>query len=109
MSKFYKKYYSRNFRGLKHEFIKNYKNIILNESFLNAEIGEIHYLKGDECVCVIKTFWLKLIQRAWKKIYKNRKIILQKRHRPASLMYRQITGKWPDDCNYMPSIRGMLT
>ena len=108
MSKFYKKYYLRNFRGLKHDFIKNYKNIITNKSFLNVEIGQVYYLKGDECVCVIKTFWLKLIQRAWKKIYNQRKIIHQKRCNPTSLLYRQITAKWPDDCKYMPSMRGML-
>jgi hypothetical protein len=108
MSNFYKKYYLRNFRGLKHDLIKNYKNIITNKSFLNVEIGEVYYLKGDECVCIIKTFWLKLIQRAWKKIYQQRKIIYKKRCRPNSLLYRQITAKWPDDCNYMPSIRGML-
>jgi hypothetical protein len=108
ISKFYKKYYLRNFRGLKHDLIKNYKNIITNKSFLNVEIGQVYYLKGDECVCVIKTFWLKLIQRAWKKIYQQRKIIHQKRCNPTSLLYRQITAKWPDDCKYMPSIRGML-
>lgn len=108
ISKFYKNYYLRNFRGLKHDLIKNYKNIITNKSFLNVEIGEVYYLKGDECVCVIKTFWLKLIQRAWKKIYNQRKITHQKRNNPRSLLYRQITAKWPDDCNYMPSIRGML-
>lgn len=108
MSKFYKKYYLRNFRGLKHELIKNYKNIIINKSFLNVEIGQVYYLKGDECVCIIKTFWLKLVQRAWKKIYKQRMLIQKKRRMPNSLLYRQITAKWPDNCNYMPSIRGML-
>ena len=108
ISKFYKKYYLRNFRGLKHDIIRNYKNIITNPKSLNIEIGQVYYLKGEECVCIIKTFWLKLIQRAWKKICNNRKIIMQKRHKPASLLYRQISGKWPDNCNYMPSIRGML-
>jgi hypothetical protein len=108
ISKFYKKYYLRNFRGLKHELIKNYKNIIINKSFLNVEIGQVYYLKGDECVCIIKTFWLKLVQRAWKKIYKQRMLIQKKRRMPNSLLYRQITAKWPDNCNYMPSIRGML-
>lgn len=108
ISKFYKKYYLRNFRGLNHDLIKNYKYIMTNKSFLNVEIGKVYYLKGDECVCVIKTFWLKLIQRAWKKIYQQRKFIHQKRSNPTSLLYRQITAKWPDNCNYMPSIRGML-
>ena len=108
MSKFYKKYYLRNFRGLNHDIIRNYKNIITNPKSLNLEIGLVCYLRGDECVCILKTFWLKLIQRAWKKIYQERKLIQKKRCNPRSILYRQLTAKWPDDCNYMPSMRGML-
>ena len=108
MSLFYKKYYLKNYSNLKHDIIRNYKNIMTNPKYLNIEIGLIHFLRGDECVCIIKTFWLKLIQRGWKKIYKQRMTVQQKRRMPQSLLYRQITAKWPDDCNYMPSIRGML-
>jgi hypothetical protein len=75
---------------------------------LDIEIGQIYYLKGGECVCVIKTFWIKIIQRAWKKIYQMRKNIFKLRNRPDSIMYRQLTGTWLDKYRYMPSIRGML-
>ena len=88
--------------------MRNYHNIIKHPSYLNLQIGQIYYLKGDECVCVIKTIWLKLVQRSWKKIYKIRKEIKQLRFRPDSIMYRQFCGKWPQNCNYLPSIRGML-
>lgn len=110
LCKFYKKYYEKNYydSSLSHKLLRNYNDIIKNPNYLNLQIGKIHYLKGDECVCVVKTFWLKLIQRSWKRVYKMRKFILQRRHRPDSIMYRQITGKWPDNCNFMPSIRGML-
>ena len=107
---FYKKYYEKNYydSSLSHNLLRNYNDIIKTPNYLNLQIGKIHYLKGDECVCVIKTFLLKLVQRAWKRVYKMRKRILQLRHRPDSIMYRQITCKWPDNCNFMPSIRGML-
>jgi len=111
LSIFYKTYYKKNYvnnSSLKHKQIRNYNNIINNSSYLNIEIGQIYYLKGDECVCIIKTFWIKIIQRAWKKIYQLRKRILQLRKRPDSIMYRQITGKWYDNCVYLPSFRGML-
>jgi hypothetical protein len=108
MSSFYRKYYEKNFTNLKHDIIRNYNHIIKRPNYLNVEICKINYLSGDECVCIIKTFWLKIIQRVWKKIYKMRMIIMKKRFKPASLLYRQQTRKWPDDCNYMPSIRGML-
>jgi len=110
LCKFYKKYYEKNYydSSLSHKLLRNYNDIIKNPNYLNLQIGKIHYLKGDECVCIIKTFWLKLVQRSWKRVYKMRKLIMQWRCRPDSIMYRQISGKWPDNCNFMPSIRGML-
>jgi len=110
LTKFYKNYYKKNFCDmyLPHTLLRNYRNIIKHPKYLDIEIGRIHYLSGDECVCIIKTFWLKLVQRAWKKICKIRKQILQQRCSPQSIMYRQFSGKWPQNCNYMPSIRGML-
>jgi hypothetical protein len=64
MCNFYKVYYKRNFYNLSfgHKLIRNYNNIIKKSSYLNVEIGQIYYLKGDECVCIIKTFWIKIIQ-----------------------------------------------
>jgi len=110
LCKFYKKYYEKNYydSSLSHKLLRNYNDIIKNPNYLNLQIGKIYYLKGDECVCVIKTFWLKLVQRSWKRVYKMRKFIMQRRCRPDSIMYRQFSGKWPDNCNFMPSIRGML-
>ena len=83
-----------------------YNNISIN--YLKPEIGEVHYLRGDECVCILKTFWLKIIQRAWKKFYKLRQQIFKLRCRPDAILYKQITGKFPDYCSNIPSIRGML-
>jgi len=110
LSKFYKNYYKKNFcrLSLPHNLLRNYSNIIESPKYLNLEIGKLYYLKGNECVCVLKTFWLRLVQRAWKKIYKMRQIILQYRRRPDSLFYKQFSGKWPENCSYIPSIKGML-
>ncbi len=106
---FYKKYYQKNFGDLKHDTIRNYNNIIKDPNYLNIEIGEIYYLRGHECICIIKTVWLKIIQRAWKNVYKIRQDIMKKRMQPTSIMYRQISGKWPLEYQRIPSIRGMLT
>ena len=42
-------------------------------------------------LCIIKTFWLKIIQRKWKRWYYN---MLAKRKNPRNLMNRQLYGKW---------------
>ena len=101
---FYNKYYE----NLGDNYITNYRSIIKKSNYIKPEIGEVYYLRGDECVCVIKTFWLKIIQRSWKKIFKIRQQMIKRRFRPDSILHMQITGKWPEECIYMPSIRGML-
>ena len=54
-----------------------------------------HNYYGDvELVATIKTFWLRLIQRKWKRIYKQRKHIIRERMRFGSLRQREMTGKW---------------
>lgn len=92
----------------RHKFIRNYKNIITGLNYIKPEIGEKIYLESGHCVCIIKTLWLKIIQRAWKKIYKNRKNVISQRCTIDALNCRRITGKWPEGCNYLPDIRGML-
>ena len=46
---------------------------------------------GNYALCIIKTIWLKLIQRKWKRYYHS---MLAKRKNIKNLMYRQIVGKW---------------
>ena len=91
-----------------HKIFRNYSNIILNPNYIKPEIGEIFYLSGNECVTVIKTIWIRLIQRTWKKIYKQKMKIIKKRCNIASLFYKQIYGCWPDNCKNMPKLNGML-
>jgi hypothetical protein len=73
------------------------------------EIAECLYLPSYHCVSILKTHWLKLIQRTWKKIYRYRKQIILIRSHPNSLKYREINGKWPDNCSIYPTLKGMLT
>jgi len=65
-------------------------------------------LKGGECCAIIKTFWLRIVQRTWKRILKERKIIIQLRKRATAIMHWQLKGKWPDDCLYIPGLINML-
>ena len=82
----------------KHLFIRNYVNIINKPSYFQPQIAECIYI-GDECVAIIKTFWLKIVQRTWKKIYAKRMQLIN----PTTLFYRQINGPM---C--LPTLKGML-
>jgi hypothetical protein len=99
--------------NLHHYIFRNYRNIVLNGNYIKPEIVEILYLKADRgfdyCVAIIKTFWIKIIQRVWKNICKKRKEINIKRANISSLRYRELNRIWPKDCLYYPDLRGMLS
>ena len=103
-----KDYIERQQQLLPHKFIKNYQTIIKNPHYIKPEIGEVLYLNSGYSVCIIKTLWLKIIQRTWKKIYGMRKQTIQKRCNFQSLKHREITGRWPENCIYLPTLQGML-
>jgi hypothetical protein len=52
-----------------HPYIRNYNHI--NTNILNIQIAEKIILKSGECVAILKTFWIKIIQRRWKKIFRK--------------------------------------
>jgi hypothetical protein len=93
-------------RPINHPMIRNYTNICLK---IKPEIAECIYLDTGECICILKTFWLRLIQRTWRKIYKKRQHMFQMRHTLKSIRYREIYGKWPLEYMNMPTIHGMLS
>lgn len=90
----------------KHIFIRNYR-FIMNK--IKPEIAECIYLETGECVCILKTFWIRLIQKTWKKIYFLKKDLLRKRCHINSLLYKERNGRWPFSCFYLPSIVGMMS
>jgi len=56
---------------------------------------------------VLKTYWLKLIQRTWKRVLKERKQYINNCMNPHSLLYRQTHGGWFNNPHF-PSLNGML-
>jgi hypothetical protein len=89
--------------------IGNFATIISNINYIKPEIAEHHVLSSGHSICILKTFWLKLVQRCWKNIFNKRKEILQKRCSLESINYREINGRWPNNCINMPEFRGMLS
>jgi hypothetical protein len=74
MAEFYNdNYFKRVKQVIPHAFIRNYKSIITNENYIQPEIAECHYLTSGECVCIKKTFWLRILQRKLKNLYKKKR------------------------------------
>lgn len=89
--------------------IRNFQNIISRENYIKPEIAKHILLASGHSICILKTFWLKIVQRCWKNIFNKRKNILQMRCQPRSLRFREINGCWSDSCANLPTLRGMLS
>ena len=72
------------------------------------ELIDYYCLEGNEMVGICKTFWLKLIQRKWKKVYAKRMRILKERQQIHSILHRERYGCWPQHLNAIPSLVGMM-
>ena len=64
------------------EFFENY------ELRSNLDIVEMVELPGSECVAIFKTFWLRILQRKWKKDFALVKVMKRLRH----LRFREVRG-----------------
>lgn len=91
-----------------HPTLRNYEKIIFKNIFVKPQIVEKLYLRGDECVAIIKTMWIKFIQRKWKKIFKQRKEILEKRKNINNIFIKERNISWTVNNNELPELRGML-
>ena len=74
-----------------------------------VEILQLHILDDGTYTAVLKTFWLKLIQRHWKKVYKVRQEILQCRKKISTLRNFEISGKYPVGFRVNIGLRGMMS
>ena len=101
---------SPTFMNSKHSVIRNYKNIIKSFYYIQPHIVECVYLPdpGGECVAILKTFWLKIIQRTWKRVYKQRMALLCS---VPMMRMREIRGSnscFQYEKIHIPGLRGML-
>lgn len=92
-----------------HPTIRNYHNIISKPNYIKPEIGEYIILPTQEAVAILKTFWLRIIQKKWKKAFQERKNIISQRCHLSNLKIREISGRWPPSCLNLPGLRGMLS
>ena len=74
----------------------------------NIDIMKLFILDDHTYTVVIKTYWLRIIQRHWKKIYSQRKYCISRRRQIKTMMYVERNGMYPYDCYSMPGLQGML-
>lgn len=64
---------------------------------------------NDVYTVIKKTYWIRLVQRHWKKVLKDRHNMILQRGRIASQRNFEITGKYPPGLRVLPGLYGMLS
>ena len=73
------------------------------------QILQLHISEDGTYNVIIKTFWLRIVQRTWKRIYRERQEIWKKRRNIIALRQREITGKFPIGLRVMPNLLGVFS
>jgi len=94
--------------NIPHKTIRNYLNIVRKENYIQPQIALCVELPTGENITIIKTIWIKLIQRAWKRVYKERQDIINGRIMIESLNCRRLTGVWPEMYRDIPGLKCLL-
>lgn len=74
----------------------------------NIDIMKLFILDDHTYTVVLKTHWLRIIQRHWKNIYSQRTLTIKKRKQLQARMYFEKHGRYPDNSYIIPTIHGML-
>jgi len=90
------------------------REYLANYSIVRVENAKIHIMKlcilEDETYSVVlKTHWIRLIQRHWKKVFKQRKQISRERRSIKNMHFKELHGRHKNGLNYIPSIYGMMS
>ena len=94
--------------GYLYPLLRNYSDIVSRPYNPKIDIVLMEYLPGLEAVAYIKTVWLRLIQKRWKKLYKQRCHVIANRMKIKSLQFKELHGKWPEGLNKLPGIGDII-
>lgn len=88
-------------------YLVNYS--IIRISRPNIEIMKLDIQPDSSYSVILKTHWIRLIQRHWKKICRRRQEIMNLRKSMVFQKIKEITGAYPLGHNKTPTMRGMLS
>jgi len=107
---YYSRYFELNRHSIEHPVIRNYKVAVFKKNYISLEIIQHVELEGGgEHVAIYKTFWLRIIQRKWKKYYHYKMQLVRKLLHPRGLLLREIgiggTHKCDPFCHYLQPLQ----
>lgn len=72
------------------------------------DILQLHITPDGLYTCVVKTYWLRIIQKRWRTIYARRKMCQRLRGSIAELRYRELHSGFSPRCAVMPGLQRLF-
>lgn len=95
LNEFYDNSYKEDEEHIQRNWRKQNMNKYNQQNIRLEIVRMVQLTPGGEYVAYFKTFWLRIVQRCWKKVFKARKNLLSKRSSFKALQEKQLTGQWP--------------
>ena len=73
------------------------------------QVMTLNILTDGTYSMILKTYWIRLVQRHWRRTYRKRCVILRHRANPHIRKLFEINGRYPYPLDKMPSAYGMLS
>jgi len=93
LSKFNRKLARTGGAPMHHKTIRNYEQLTKTNAFTAPQIAHCIRLPSGEMVAILKTVYLRIFQRLWKKFYKARMDKLKRRNNIHHILLSRLT--WP--------------
>ena len=82
-----------------HPTISNYHAIASSPNYVRVDVVEVENCTGGDglewCTGSLKTSYIRMLQKAWRKTRKRRNAYIQACKSPYALRYRETTGRFP--------------
>ena len=91
--------------------LRRYRNATLRLLNMHTQINKHMRLEiiqaydlepGRESIAILKTFWLRIVQRCWKKVFRTRKELIKQRSSIRALHERARLGSWAPHLRHWP-------
>ena len=73
------------------------------------DILQLHITDEGVYSVIVKTHWIRIVQRRWKTIFKKRNQVIARRASIQNLDYFRMNGRYLYGTNNIPGLRGMLS
>lgn len=92
--------------------INHVTSYLIDYSVTRIHNPTIHIMKLDVSNTgaynvVLKTHWLRLVQRTWKRVFNERRQFINNCKKPTSILFRQTHRQWKNN-THLPGLTGML-